>query len=48
LKELTQIKNQNKSLVVNWYYEQGDDDVLERGQYYASILGIPFQFIEVE
>ncbi len=48
LKELTQLKNQNKSLIVNWYYEQGDDDVLERGQYYASILGIPFQFIELE
>lgn len=45
---LAQLKNQNKSLIVNWYYEQGDDDVLERGQYYASILGIPFQFIELE
>mgnify|MGYP005835605399 FL=1 len=48
LKVLAQLKNQNKSLIVNWYYEQGDDDVLERGQYYASILGIPFQFIELE
>lgn len=48
LKELTLVQNQNKTLLVNWYYEQGDDDVRERGEYYASILNIPFHFIETE
>ena len=36
------------SLIVNWYYEEGDDDIQERGEYYASILGLRINFIEIE
>ena len=35
-------------LIVNWYYEEGDEDLLERGQYYESILNTRFNFIEFE
>jgi len=45
LKELTLI---NHPLTVNWYYEEGDDDILERGEYYSSILDIKINFIETE
>ncbi len=45
LKELTQ---KNHQLTVNWYYEEGDDDILERGEYYSSILDIKINFIETE
>jgi hypothetical protein len=38
----------NKKLIINWYYEDGDDDLLERGQYYESILNIKFNFIEFQ
>jgi hypothetical protein len=48
LRELSEIKNNNKELIVNWYYEEGDDDILERGEYYASILNIDINFIEIE
>ncbi len=41
-------KMQEKKLIVNWYYEDGDDDLLERGQYYESVLNIQFNFIEFE
>ena len=48
LRELSEIRNDNKELIVNWYYEEGDDDILERGEYYASILNIDINFIEIE
>ena len=36
------------SLIINWYFEEGDDDIQERGEYYASILGLRINFIEIE
>lgn len=37
---------EGRRLVINWFYEEGDDDILERGEYYASILDTNFNFIE--
>jgi hypothetical protein len=48
LRELSELKSNGKNLVVNWYYEEGDDDILERGEYYASILNLDINFIETE
>jgi hypothetical protein len=47
LRVLMEKKASNK-LIVNWYYEDGDDDLLERGQYYESILNTRFNFIEFQ
>ena len=38
----------NNNVLVNWFYEEGDLDVLESGQYFESIIGIPFKYIEYE
>ncbi|OFX83308.1 MAG: hypothetical protein A2W99_12145 [Bacteroidetes bacterium GWF2_33_16] len=38
----------NDNVLVNWFYEEGDLDVLESGQYFESIIGIPFKYIEYE
>jgi len=38
----------NSNVIVNWFYEEGDLDVLESGQYFESIIGIPFKYIEYE
>ena len=46
LQNLTHIVQDDRKLTINWFYEEGDDDILERGQYYSSVLGIPFHFIE--
>jgi hypothetical protein len=48
LRKLKEIENDGYALIVKWTYEQGDDDILERGEYYASILSMDIQFIEVE
>jgi hypothetical protein len=36
-----------KNTKINWYYEQGDEDMLELGEDFESILSIPFSLIEV-
>lgn len=41
-------KQEDNKLIINWYYEDGDDDLLERGQYYESILNTKFNFIEFQ
>ena len=41
-------KNATDKLIINWYYEDGDDDLLERGEYYESILNTKFNFIEFQ
>ena len=46
LKRLGELINEGKKLIINWHYEEGDDDILERGEYYASILKTTFNFIE--
>jgi hypothetical protein len=45
LKKLSQVSQLSKKLVVRWYIEQDDDDLLERGQYISSVLNLPIEFI---
>jgi len=45
LRALVDISKKGKSLSINWYYEEGDDDIVERGEYYESILDTKFNFI---
>lgn len=48
LRELSELIHAGKELKINWYFEEGDDDILERGEYYASILDLEINFIETE
>lgn len=41
-------KQEDKDVVINWYYEEDDEDMLEAGEDYQSILKIPFKMIEIE
>jgi hypothetical protein len=45
LRALVDISKKGKKLSINWYYEEGDDDIIERGEYYESILETKFNFI---
>jgi hypothetical protein len=46
LSEFSSITQQGKELVVNWYYESGDDDMVERGEYFEKILQLEFNYME--
>ena len=47
-KKLEVVHKANKEVVINWYYEEDDEDMLEAGEDYQSILKIPFKMIEIE
>lgn len=46
LRALVDVSKKTNRLTVNWYYEEGDDDIMERGEYYESILDFKFNFFE--
>jgi hypothetical protein len=48
LRALKENSRKGLKLVINWFYENGDDDILERGEYYASILDLKINLIETE
>lgn len=45
LKKVELIKLNNKKYIINWYYEEGDEDIAEKGEDISAILNIPFNFI---
>jgi hypothetical protein len=47
LERLKHVNLKNRKFIFNWYYEDGDEDILERGEYFASVLDVPFNFIKV-
>jgi hypothetical protein len=47
LQKITYVTLKHKKFVFNWYYEDGDEDILERGEYFASVLDVQFNFIKL-
>ena len=46
LRRLSQVILQSEKLVIQWYYEEDDEDILERGEYISSTFDIPIKFIQ--
>lgn len=46
LRELSTILQNGSQLTINWHYELGDEDMLEKGEYFESILKHSFIYIE--
>ena len=46
-KKLEAIHRNSQGVTINWYYDEEDEDMLEAGQDYESIIRIPFKMIEV-
>ncbi|MGC1390126.1 MAG: SiaC family regulatory phosphoprotein [Bacteroidales bacterium] len=47
LKKIESVKLKNKKYIINWYYEEGDEDILEKGENISSVLDMPFNFIMI-
>ena len=45
-KKLEVIFKRGQKVGINWYYESDDEDMLEAGEDYQSIIKIPFTMIE--
>ena len=46
-KKLEAIHKAKHDVEVNWHYEEDDEDMLEAGEDYESIIRIPFKMIEI-
>ena len=46
-KKLEAVHKQTQGVVINWFYDEDDEDMLEAGQDYESIIRVPFKMIEV-
>lgn len=46
-KKLEDINKGDAEVLINWYYEEDDEDMLEAGEDYESIIRVPFKMIEV-
>ncbi len=47
-KKLENIHKDGNKVTINWYFEEDDEDMLEAGEDYQSIIKVPFKMIEVE
>jgi len=45
LKRLEVLKKEGREVVVNWYYDADDEDILEAGENFESVVEIPFNMI---
>ncbi|MFN8210953.1 MAG: DUF1987 domain-containing protein [Bacteroidales bacterium] len=45
LQKITLVTLRHRRFIFNWYYEEGDEDILERGEYFKVVLDVPINFI---
>ncbi len=45
LKRLETLKKQGRDIIVNWYYDANDEDIMEAGENFESVIAIPFNLI---
>jgi hypothetical protein len=48
LKILDELHTKGHDVIINWFYEEGDDDMLDLGAHLKSFVKAPFNFIENE
>ncbi len=48
LKRLKIILNDGKDVLVEWYYEEDDEEMMETGEDYEDVSGLPFEIISFE
>ncbi|MCR9251040.1 MAG: DUF1987 domain-containing protein [bacterium] len=47
-KRLGKLEDGGISVIINWYYEEGDEDMMEAGEDYCDLLDLEFNFMEIE
>ena len=46
-KKLESIYKSKHEVIVNWHYQENDEGIMEAGEDYKFMTGIPFKFIEI-
>ncbi len=48
LVKLEDLYSDGKEIVVHWYYNEDDEDMMEAGEEYADIVDLPFEIKELD
>ena len=48
LKRLKVLLKDGKDVLVEWYYEEDDEEMMETGEDYEDVSGLPFEIISYE
>ena len=46
-KKLEAVHKAKNPVEIHWYYEEDDEDMLEAGEDYESIIRVPFKMVEI-
>jgi hypothetical protein len=44
---LVHLGKNSEKFIVNWYYNDDDEDILDKGKIFSSSLDVPFNFIRI-
>ncbi|WP_340153494.1 DUF1987 domain-containing protein [uncultured Marivirga sp.] len=47
-RKLEKIKEDGKSITIDWYYEEEDEDMEESGEDFKQIIKVPFKMVEIK
>ena len=47
-KRVKTVFNDGHDVIVEWYYEEDDEEMMETGEDYEAVSGLPFELIAVE
>jgi SiaC family regulatory phosphoprotein len=45
LRKISEVRLKDKEFIINWYYEEDDEDILAQGENISSVLNIPINMI---
>ncbi|CAG0973951.1 MAG: DUF1987 domain-containing protein [Bacteroidetes bacterium] len=46
-KRLEVLNSNGSNVIINWHYEEDDEDMLEAGEDYQAIISVPFKMIQI-
>jgi hypothetical protein len=41
-------KSGNSTVIINWHFEEDDEDMSEAGEDYKAIINVPFKMVKIE
>ena len=47
IRKITYVTLKNKKFIINWYYEEGNEDILEIGESFSLDINVPFNFVRI-
>jgi hypothetical protein len=47
LRKIKSVNLKDKNYIINWYYDEGDEDIIEKGEYISLVAEVPFNFVMI-